>query len=56
MFSIALWMEDHWVTMENLSSLQFPVTFKAIPKIHGKSDVKFVCRDLSEDRAYKIVQ
>ena len=54
MYSIAFWRKDHWVGIEKYNNLHLPATFKAVPKIHGESNVKFVCRNSSEDRAYRV--
>ena len=53
LYSIALWVEDLWVGMEDCDNLELPATFEAIPKIHGESNIKFVCRDRNKDRAYR---
>lgn len=54
MFALAVWVLDQWITLEDYDALQTPVTFVSIPQIRGETDVKFVCRDRREDRAYRI--
>jgi hypothetical protein len=54
MFAIALWVSTQWITLEDYDALQTPATFISVPRIRGETDVKFVCRDRSEDRAFMI--
>ena len=54
LFSISLWLEDHWVAIEDFNDLVLPVTFEAIPKIFGVPNAKFVCKDRNGNRAFGV--
>ena len=54
MFVLSLWDQGKWVSVKECEQIQLPASFISIPLIRGKGNIKFICRNPNEDRAYKI--
>jgi hypothetical protein len=52
-YAMSLWSENHWVALEEVVGLSFPATLIAVPTIHKKKNVRFICRDGREDKAHR---
>jgi len=54
LFAISVWVNEKWITLENVQYLKIPFLIESLPSILGFPNVKFKCNNLKNDRAYLI--